>query len=96
MSSVSTVSGSVASRAKAIENLEPGESLSIAKRVALDFGVTSDELTSIKDQLRGVIDGQVHRTRRKHTGRLYKTEIVSALTPQGAALIIVCCCTRFE
>ena len=96
MSSVSNISESVASRAQAIENLEPGESISISKRVALDFGITADEVVSIKDQLRGIMDGQVHRVRRKYSGRIYRTEIVSAVSPQGAGFIVTCCCTRFE
>jgi len=83
-------------RADAIRRLEPGDTYAVCKRVALDFGVTADEMRNLVSKMRGSIDGQVHKMRNKHRDRTFKTEIISALVPDGSAIVVGVTVTRFE
>lgn len=96
MASSSTVPPGRRQRMNALEELPVGESVSISRRVALDFGINEGEHRKMISNMRGAIDSQVNRARRKYAGRRYTVENVTAITAGGAALILTVCATRVE
>jgi len=53
-------------------------------------------MRNLVSKMRGSIDGQVHKMRNKHRDRTFKTEIISALVPDGSAIVVGVTVTRFE
>lgn len=76
-----------------IETLPIGETVSISRRVDLTFGVAPEALANHTKQVRGILDQQTHRARRKFKDHQYKVENGSFLTREGA-IIITAACTR--
>jgi flagellar motor switch protein FliG len=76
-----------------IETLPIGETISISRRVDLTFGVNPEALSEHTKQVRGILDQQTHRARRKHKTHEYKVENGSFLTREGA-IILTAACTR--
>lgn len=83
-------------RMAAIENLPIGESISICHRVDLTYGLTNDEKNKHTARLRGNLDSQVNKARRKYSARRYTVETLIAPTSQAAALVIVAVATRTD
>ena len=52
-----------------IERLEIGDSVAVARRLSLDFGLPKDTITSHLHALRGTLDQQCSRVRRKKVDR---------------------------
>lgn len=82
-------------RQQQIENLELNETVSIARRIDLTFGIAPDMVAQHVKQVRGILDQQAHRARRKHKERQFKVENGSFLTRE-AAMMIVATCTRTD
>lgn len=82
-------------RQKQIEALELGDTISIARRVDLTFGISPEVITEHRRQLRGVMDVQCYRARRKVTTAEFKVENGSFLTTD-AAMMIVATVTRIN
>lgn len=82
-------------RQAAIEGLDIGDCVSIARRIHLQFGIEKDGIQQHTDQVRGIMDQQTHRARRKTKGRKFKVEHGSFITRDGA-LIITAVCTRTD
>ncbi len=82
------------SRQSTINNMEVGESVSIAHRMDLTFGIEKDAVSSMSTLLRGNLDQQANRAR-KRTGREYVVENGSYLTKAGA-LVVCCTVTRLR
>ena len=80
-------------RQKQIEKLPLGETISISRRIDLTFGCDPEKITQHNKQVRGILDQQTHRARRKDKSKQYKVENGSFLTRDGA-MIIVAACTR--
>lgn len=80
-------------RQSQIETLPIGETISISRRVDLTFGTNPDALAAHTKQVRGILDQQTHRARRKYKANTYRVENGSFLTREGA-IIIVAACTR--
>lgn len=82
-------------RQRQIEQAEIGETVSIARRVSLQYGFAEGAIQHHNKQVRGVIDQQVHRARRRLKDKKYTVENGSFMTRDGA-LIIVAVATRVE
>lgn len=82
-------------RQKQIETMDIGDTVSIARRIDLTFGIDPEKLTQHTKQVRGILDTQAHRARRKSKAREYTVENGSFLTKSGA-LLIVCTVTRIS
>jgi hypothetical protein len=83
-------------RQNQIETLPLGESVAIAYRVDLAFGLSDDEKNKHAARLRGNLDSQVHRARRKHTDRRYTVESICAPCVQSAAMMFFAVATRTQ
>lgn len=83
-------------RATALGILEPGETVSISKRIPTSFGLNPEEYTVHVDRIRGTMDSQVSRARRNNPGRRYVVENVASLTSRGDAILITVAATRVE
>lgn len=80
-------------RQRMIEKLPLGETVAIARRVDLSLGADPEKISQHNKQVRGILDQQTHRARRKIKTAEYKVENGSFLTRDGS-LIIVAVCTR--
>lgn len=78
-----------------IDQLPINESVAIARRIDLTFGTDPAKLAQHTKQVRGILDQQTHRTRRRLPKQQYKVENGSFLTRDGA-LMIVAVVTRSE
>jgi len=76
-----------------IDAMDIGETVSISRRIDLEFGISQADIMLHRQRLRGSLDQQAHRTRRKFRGKEFTVESVSAMTQTGA-LILTACCTR--
>lgn len=82
-------------RQQQIEMLDLNETVSIARRVDLTFGISPEVVAEHVKQVRGILDQQAHRARRKHKERKFKVENGQFLTRE-AAMMIVATCTRTD
>ena len=82
-------------RQSQIEDMDIGDSVSIARRIELQHGFAEGAITKHNRQLRGIIDQQAHRARRRRPGRKYKVENGSFMTLDGS-LILTAVITRTE
>lgn len=71
-----------------INGMEVGQSVALAHRMDLSFGIDRDAVTRMTKLLRGNLDQQANRAR-KATRNEYTVENGSYLTSAGA--LIVCC-----
>lgn len=76
-------------RQKQIESLELGDSIALVKRVDLSFGVNPDNLITFRKKLRGVMDVQCHRARRRLPDAEFKVENGSFITSDASMMIVV-------
>ena len=75
-----------------INALDMGESIAVAHRMDLTFGIATDSISKMTRLLRGGLDKQANRAR-KSIGAEYTVENGSYLTNAGA-IVIVCTITR--
>lgn len=78
-----------------IEALALGESIAVAKRIDIQHGFPEGAIQVHSDRMRGTLDQQVYRARRRYTERRWTTETGYFLSRSGA-LIITAACTRTE
>lgn len=78
-----------------IEAMDLGDTVSISRRVDLTMGLAEDAVKNHTHQIRGILDQQATRARRKVRGSKYVVENGSFVTRSGA-LMIVAVCTRIE
>lgn len=83
-------------RASALEDMMEGETISTSLRLPLDYGVNASEYSKHITRLRGTMDAQVARARRKNPGRTYVVENVAAITSRGDAMIVTVAATRLQ
>ena len=76
-----------------IERADIGDSVSLARRIDLQFGLPDGAISKHTKQVRGIIDQQVHRARRRYKDRGFTVENGCFLTRDGA-LMVVAVCTR--
>jgi len=81
------------SRQQEIMDLEPGDSVSIARRIHLSMGLTAEQIAKHVIQFRGIMDKQVNRARHARREHVYTVETGSFIT-RDAALIITVVATR--
>lgn len=78
-----------------IEEMDIGDSVAISRRIELQHGFAEGAITEHNRQIRGIMDQQTHRARRRLKDRKYKVENGSFMTRDGA-LIVVAVATRVE
>ena len=78
-----------------IEGLDIGDSVAITRRIEMQLGFAEGAITDHNKMLRGIMDQQAHRARRRYKHHKFKVENGSFMTRDGA-LIIVAVCTRVE
>lgn len=78
-----------------IEEMDIGDSVAISRRIELQHGFADGAITEHNRQIRGIMDQQTHRARRRLKDRKYKVENGSFMTRDGA-LIVVAVATRVE
>lgn len=78
-----------------IEAMDLGDTVSISRRVDLSMGLPEDAIKDHTHQLRGILDQQATRARRKVRGSKFTVENGNFITRAGA-LMIVAVCTRVE
>jgi len=82
-------------RQQHIEALDIGDSIAITRRIEMQHGFAEGAITEHNKQVRGIMDQQAHRARRRQKAHKYKVENGSFMTRDGA-LIITAVCTRVE
>jgi len=82
-------------RQSQIEALDIGDSVAIARRIELEGGLASGAITRHNERIRGILDQQTGRARRRLPQRKFKVENGSFTTREGA-LIVTAVCTRVE
>lgn len=80
-------------RQSQIEEADIGDSVAIARRVEMQHGFAEGAISEHNKQVRGIMDQQVYRARRRFKERAFKVENGSFMTRDGA-LIVVATCTR--
>ena len=78
-----------------IEEMDIGDSVAISRRIEMQHGFAEGAITEHNKQIRGIMDQQTHRARRRLKDRKYKVENGSFMTRDGA-LIVVAVATRVE
>ncbi len=78
-----------------IEEMDIGDSIAISRRIEMQHGFAEGAITEHNRQIRGIMDQQTHRARRRLKDRKYKVENGSFMTRDGA-LIVVAVATRVE
>lgn len=78
-----------------IERLEVGDSVSVSRRLTLDFGLPKDTMSAHMHNLRGTLDQQCARAKRKKQERKFIVESGNYLTREGA-IVLVATATRIE
>lgn len=78
-----------------IEAMELGDTISISRRVDLTMGIAEDAIKDHNHQIRGILDQQASRARRRIRGSKFTVENGTFLTRSGA-LMLVAVCTRVE
>lgn len=78
-----------------IEEMDIGDSIAISRRIEMQHGFAEGAITEHNRQVRGIMDQQTHRARRRLKDRKYKVENGSFMTRDGA-LIVVAVATRVE
>lgn len=78
-----------------IDAADIGDVVSIGRRIDLSFGLPEGLIAKHTDQMRGILDTQALRARRRHPGRKYSVENGYFMTRSGALMVIVTC-TRVE
>lgn len=76
------------SRQRQIEALEIGDSVAVARRVEIRYGIAEGALQAHRDQMRGIIDQQCHRARRKLPTRKFTVENGSFMTSAEAIMLV--------
>lgn len=76
-----------------IETMEVGDSVSLSHRIDLSFGVPDKAIQLHTDRLRGSLDSQASRAKRKLPGRNYVVENGLYIT-KAEALIVTVALTR--
>lgn len=82
-------------RQTALEALEIGETISITRRVAMQYGFPADVIRTHTEQMRGIFTQQCRRARQRRKEYVYKIETGNFVTAD-AALVIVAAATRME
>lgn len=82
-------------RQQLIETLDIGDSVSISRRIEMQHGFAEGAIAEHNKLIRGIMDQQAHRARRRQKHHKYKVENGSFMTRDGS-LIIVAVCTRVE
>lgn len=82
-------------RQRQIEALEVGDSVAVARRLGLDFGLPKDTMAAHMHNLRGILDQQCARARKNLKERRFIVESGNYLTRDGA-IILVASATRVE
>lgn len=83
------------SRQAQLEALAIGESVTISKRIEMEYGCPPGTIGNHSERLRGIMDQQVNRARRKRREYRYTVENGSFLTRSGAIILNVVA-TRIE
>lgn len=78
-----------------IDAADIGDVISIGRRIDLTFGLPDGLIAKHTDQMRGIMDTQALRARRRYPGRKYSVENGHFMTRSGALMVIVTC-TRVE
>lgn len=78
-----------------IEALDIGDSVSIARRILMDYGIPKETISTYTEKMRGILDQQVHRARRRLKDRKYTVENGAFIT-RGGAVILTAVVTRTE
>lgn len=74
-----------------IESLDLGETVSITRRIGSDMGINRDQIAQHFHQLRGTLDQQVKRAKRKVPGGKFIVENGSFITYSGAIMLSAVC-----
>ena len=82
-------------RQSKIEAMELGETISISRRLSLDMGITQEAVAEHVHQLRGILDQQATRARRRVPKAQYTVENGAFITRSGA-LVLSAICTRIK
>ena len=82
-------------RQSQIETMELGDTVTVSRRIDLTMGLAEDTVREHNHQIRGILDQQATRARRKVKGNKYIVENGSFVTRSGA-LMLVAVCTRIE
>lgn len=82
-------------RQSQLEQLDIGDSVAIARRVEMRHGFGDGAITRHNEQVRGIIDQQTYRARRRLKERRFTVENGSFMTRDGS-LIVVAVATRVE
>lgn len=72
-----------------IDRMEVGDSVAVARRLSLDFGMPKDTIAAHLHALRGTLDQQCNRVRRKKVDRKFIVESGTYITRDGAVMISV-------
>lgn len=80
----------ITSRQSQIEALDIGESIAIARRIDLTMGCDPDDLSEMNDRIRGIMDQQVNRARRKGVND-FKVETGRFVTRDGSLMLVAVC-----
>lgn len=75
-------------RQQQLEALDVGDSVAIARRIEMQYGFAEGAISEHNRQVRGILDQQVHRARRRRTEYRYTVENGSFMTRDGALLIV--------
>ncbi len=83
------------SRVRRIESLGINDTLSVAQRIDLTWGVDKATISGHKEMLRGSLGSQTHTVRKKFPNRSFMLETGEFLTGSGC-LMLVAALTRSE
>lgn len=89
------VIGRKENRQSQIEAMDLGDTVSISRRVDMTMGIADTAIRDHMHQIRGILDQQASRAKRKIKGSKYTVENGTFITRSGA-LMLVAVCTRVE
>lgn len=80
-------------RQSEIDSMEIGQTVSIARRIDLSFGISPEQTQDHSRLLRGILDQQANRARRKDRTKEYTVENGTFIS-RGGAMIVCATVTR--
>ena len=70
-----------------IDTMDIGQTVSLARRIDLSYGISPEQAMDHSKQLRGILDQQTHRARRKDKSKQYVVENGNFISRGGAMVI---------
>lgn len=78
-------------RQRAIDGMEIGDSVSISRRIELDYGIAKEVLNKHIQQLRSNLDQQATRAAARNKPSKYTVEVGSFISQSGALNVVAVC-----